>query len=82
MMYVFICPECGRSRMVSLQRKLRCTACGTPMANCEIDFLDWIQLDGEKREKMIYFYCHTKKENLCFFRPMPFYDRWERNYFC
>lgn len=82
MMYVFICPKCARTRMVSLQRKLICADCGTPMANCEIEFSDWIRMDEYRRRKLVYFYCHTKQENLCFFRPMPFYDRTERNYYC
>jgi len=68
--------------MVSLQRKLTCSSCEAPMANCELDFTDWIRLDQKKRDKIVYFYCNTKEEDLCFFRPMPFYDRWERNYFC
>ena len=68
--------------MVSLQRQLSCSACGRSMANCEIDFTDWIRLDESQRQKMIYVYSHTEDKNLCFFRPMPVYNRWERNYFC
>lgn len=82
MMYVFICPSCGRTRMVSLQRKLHCSNCKRAMANCEIDFMDWIELEQEKRDKIIFFYQNIKESELCFFRPMPFYDRWERNYYC
>lgn len=82
MMYVFICPKCAKTRMVSLQRQLSCSACGRSMANCEIDFTDWIRLDESQRQKMIYVYSHTEDKNLCFFRPMPVYNRWERNYFC
>ena len=40
MMYVFICPKCGRSTMVSLYRSLKCRVCQADMANCELIF--WI----------------------------------------
>lgn len=80
MMYVFICPKCGHTRMVSLLRELTCTRCNAAMANCEIDFLDWVDLGLKEREKLIHFYQQADPKDLCFYRPMPFYDHWERGY--
>lgn len=74
MMYVFICPKCGYSTMVSLYRSLECRVCGEDMANCEIDFLDWVELSMEQRKKLIRMYQKTDPKNLCFYRPMPYYD--------
>lgn len=81
MMYVFICPDCGASRMVSLLRSLDCPVCAGHMANCELDYMDWIRLSKKQRDKLIHFYRQADKDKLCFLRPMPFYDRWERNYY-
>lgn len=81
MMYVFICPECSATRMVSLLRQLDCQCCGAPMANCEIDYLDWIQLTAKQRNRMISLYHRAERDKLCFLRPLPYYDRWERNYY-
>ncbi|MCI6675546.1 MAG: hypothetical protein MSG78_01315 [Clostridiales bacterium] len=50
------------------------------MANCEIDFLDWVDLGLEERKKLIRFYQQADPKDLCFYRPMPFYDHWERGY--
>lgn len=81
MMYVFICPKCKATRMVSLLRSLNCQRCCEPMANCEMDYTEWIRLTKEQREKIIDLYHKADKDKLCFLRPMPFYDRWERNYY-
>ena len=80
MMYVFICPKCGRSTMVSLYRSLKCRVCQADMANCEIDFLDWVELEPEQRQKLIGIYQKANPSDLCFYRPMPYYDHKERNY--
>ena len=56
MMYVFICPKCKATRMVSLLRKLDCQCCSSPMANCELDYMEWINLTPKQRQKMIDLY--------------------------
>ena len=81
MMYVFICPKCKATRMVSLLRKLDCQCCSSPMANCELDYMEWINLTPKQRQKMIDLYHNADPAKLCFLRPMPFSDRWERNYY-
>ena len=74
-------PKCKATRMVSLLRKLDCQCCSSPMANCELDYMEWINLTPKQRQKMIDLYHNADPAKLCFLRPMPFYDRWERNYY-
>lgn len=81
MMHVFICPDCGGTRMVSLSRSLKCPMCCAKMANCELDYMEWIHLTGGQRKRMVALYRHADREKLCFTRPIPFYDRLEHNYY-
>lgn len=81
MMYVFICPKCKATRMVSLMRRLECQCCASPMANCEMDYVEWIHLTKDQREMIVEMYHNAEDDKLCFTRPLPFYDRWERNYY-
>ena len=65
----------------SALEKLDCQCCSSPMANCELDYMEWINLAPKQRQKMIDLYHNADPAKLCFLRPMPFYDRWERNYY-
>lgn len=81
MMYVFICTECGRVRMVSGLREAKCPSCETMMAVGGKSFLEWTVMSDEQRKQEIKRYCTCKdKEKLLRYRPMPKYDRVERGY--
>lgn len=81
MMYIFICTECGRVRMVSGLREARCPRCERMMAVGKKSFLEWTAMSDEERNKEVEGYCNCKdKTKLLRYRPMPKYDRIERGY--
>ena len=51
MIRVFVCPECGKIRVVSKFLKADCYQCGTPMEVCDISYMEWVELSPEEREK-------------------------------
>ncbi|MCI8465202.1 MAG: DNA-directed RNA polymerase subunit M [Lachnospiraceae bacterium] len=52
MIRVFICPECGRTRMVSKLLKADCHCCGAAMNLCDIPYSRWVELDAEERKQI------------------------------
>ncbi|MCI8551189.1 MAG: DNA-directed RNA polymerase subunit M [Lachnospiraceae bacterium] len=52
MIRVFICPECGKTRMVSKLLKAECHCCGAAMCSCEIPYSEWVELDSGEREQI------------------------------
>jgi len=52
MMRVFICPACGKVRVVSKFLKSECYDCGAPMKACRIPYVEWVDLKEEDRERI------------------------------
>ncbi len=51
MIRVFVCPECGRTRLVSKLLKADCHGCGAAMCLCDIPYSKWVELGaGERNE--------------------------------
>lgn len=50
MMRVFICPRCGRERVVSKFLQAECYRCGVSMFPCHLSYLEWVELDEKERE--------------------------------
>ena len=61
MIRVFVCPECGKTRVVSKFLKADCYQCGTPMEVCGIPYTEWVELRLEDREKAAETYRIHKK---------------------
>ncbi|MCD2493076.1 DNA-directed RNA polymerase subunit M [Lacrimispora sp. NSJ-141] len=52
MIRVFICPECGKARVVSKFLKANCYHCGTAMKICDVPYTKWVEMDPEDRERL------------------------------
>lgn len=61
MIRVFVCPECGKTRVVSKFLKADCYQCGTAMEICDIPYTEWVELTPEKREQAAEAYRIQKK---------------------
>ena len=52
MIRVFICPDCGKVRVVSKYLDAECYACGRPMIVCPVPYVEWVDLSEAEREKI------------------------------
>ncbi len=52
MIRVFICPHCGKVRVVSKFLEAQCYDCGTAMETCRIPYVDWVELGEAEREQI------------------------------
>ena len=52
MIRVFICPACGKIRVVSKFLQADCYDCGTEMVICQVPYVDWVELTEEERENI------------------------------
>ncbi len=63
MMYIFICTDCGRIRMVSENRTAECNVCRTKMAVCDKSFVEWTNFSIDQRNEIIKEYIEKAKYN-------------------
>lgn len=52
MIRIFICPECGKIRLVSKFLAAECYQCGAEMKACEIPYTEWVEMEPEERERV------------------------------
>lgn len=52
MIRVFICPECGRARLVSKLLRADCHSCGAAMCLSDVPYSKWVELDAGEREEI------------------------------
>lgn len=62
MIRVFICPECGKTRLVSKLLRADCRRCGAAMRPCDIPYSKWVELSEEEREAVSGRLTHLKEE--------------------
>ncbi len=65
MMKVYICPECGWTRVVSRRKDVECYKCGnTRMTLSKVDFSAFTAMSEEEREDYSkgWLYIHQKKK--------------------
>ncbi len=63
MIRVFVCPECGKTRVVSKFLRAQCYQCGAEMCPCETPYVEWVELATEERERIAGNYRIHKKIN-------------------
>ncbi|MCJ7837246.1 DNA-directed RNA polymerase subunit M [Cuneatibacter sp. NSJ-177] len=61
MIRVFICPKCGKVRVVSKYLKASCYECGRPMVVCHTPYVEWVELDETEREQIRARYWKSEK---------------------
>ena len=49
---IFICPGCGRTRLVSKFLKAECPICGTSMDTLAVTYEAWVELSEEERKQI------------------------------
>ena len=71
MMTVFICPSCGKTRLLAGKRSAVCPACRAAMANCTVHYDDWVRLTQAKRSRLIGLIRRADPADLILSRPVP-----------
>ena len=62
MIRVFVCPDCGKVRVVSKFLEAECYQCGTPMTVCSTPYVESVDLSEEEREQVRLRYWTKRKE--------------------
>lgn len=52
MIRVFVCPECGKTRVVSKFLKAECYQCGAQMQVCDVPYTVWVEMSQEERKQI------------------------------
>lgn len=62
MIRIFVCPQCGKTRVVSKFLKAECYQCGAQMKPMDISYTDWVELPEKEREVLARD-CRTKERD-------------------
>lgn len=53
MLRIYICPQCGSTRIVSNNHDSSCFSCNKPMSKAPITYENYVKLNRIQREKFI-----------------------------
>lgn len=53
MMRIYVCQNCGRTRIISKLLKAKCVVCDHEMVECHVPYSEWVDLSIKEREAVI-----------------------------